>query len=113
MAAAGLTQEGIARLLKISLPTLRQHFGYELATAMDAKNNKVARSLYDQAIGGNVSAQIFWLKCRARWKEHGEAEVVAPMPTLDWSKLSLQEVETLQKLVQKAQPKVLDIRSEE
>jgi hypothetical protein len=32
-------------------------------------NAQVAGFLFNSARGGNVSAQIFWLKTRARWRE--------------------------------------------
>lgn len=53
--------------------TLRKHFREELDTGATMANAKVAESLYNQATKGSgagaVTAAIFWLKTRARWKE--------------------------------------------
>lgn len=72
MAAAGITHELIARVIwpgGIGQETLRRHFNEELDCALAEANTKVAQSLFNQAISGNVTAQIFWLKTRARWRE--------------------------------------------
>jgi hypothetical protein len=54
----------------------------------------VARSLYAQAIGGNTTAQIFWLKTRAGWRETAAFEVTgsngrplipAPLFGISWA----------------------------
>lgn len=59
----------------ITVKTLRKHFKVELETGELKANTKVAQSLYKQAMDGNVSAQIFWLKTRARWKEPQHVEL--------------------------------------
>ena len=79
LASCGAGQALIARVLKVSEPTLRKHYRAELDEASEWANATVARSLYDRAIGngpGSVVAGIFWLKCRAGWKERpqGKAE---------------------------------------
>ncbi|MFL9997990.1 hypothetical protein PQR34_42825 [Paraburkholderia sediminicola] len=33
----------------------------------------MAQSLYNKATGGDTIAAIFWLKCRAHWKETAQA----------------------------------------
>lgn len=65
----------IARVLKIDAKTLRKHFAEELATGHTEANAKVAASLFKKATGdgqGSVVAAIFWLKCRAGWKDRAE-----------------------------------------
>jgi len=73
----GITREDIAKIVinpntgrPVTATTLRKHFRHELKTGHVTANAKVAESLYKQATSGkNVTASIFWLKTRARWKE--------------------------------------------
>jgi integrase len=73
MAACGFAHEAIARCIGvkgIDDKTLRKHFRRELDTAMAKANATVANKAYQMAIAGNPpAATIFWLKCRANWKE--------------------------------------------
>jgi hypothetical protein len=70
MAAFGIPQDEIARALKMSGHTLREHFRDELESAATKANASVAKSLFLNATErNNVTAQIFWLKCRSGWKE--------------------------------------------
>lgn len=60
----------IAKVVGCSDKTLRKYFRRELDTAAAKANARVAESLFRQAVEkGNVTAQIFWLKTRARWSE--------------------------------------------
>lgn len=69
MAAYGIPHEEIAKVVGCTRPTLRKYFRDELDTASAQANARVAEMLYQQAMKGNVTAQIFWLKTRARWRE--------------------------------------------
>jgi hypothetical protein len=72
MTAYGIPQEEIAAVLGISHVTLRKYYAREIATGATLANSKVAEALYLSATGDGpqkVTAQIFWLKTRARWKE--------------------------------------------
>jgi len=99
MSAMGITQEDICEVIRgrsgkpIDLKTLRKHFHEELATAAMKANVKVANSLFRTATdpkGGMkaVTAQIFWLKTRARWKETSQLDMTStdgsmtPRPTV-------------------------------
>jgi hypothetical protein len=44
-------------------------FRRELDVGATKANAKVAESLFKQATNGNVTAQIWWTKCRMGWKE--------------------------------------------
>ena len=75
MAAYGVPQKEIAASVGISAPTLRLYYGHELATGGTEANAKVAESLYRKALGStpqSVTAAIFWLKCRAGWRDRPE-----------------------------------------
>jgi hypothetical protein len=70
MAAYGISQADIGRVIGIHDETLRLHYAEEIATAAAEANAKVAQSLFQMATSGkNVAAAIFWMKTRARWKE--------------------------------------------
>lgn len=73
MAGLGLTHEGICAVLGITPPTLRKYFRQELNVGQHEANAQVAASLFRQAthpVKPNVVATIFWLKCRAGWRDH-------------------------------------------
>lgn len=79
LAAYGVPQDDICKVLGISKPTLHKAFRNELDTAMIEANAKVAQSLFDNATKNmNVVAQIFWMKTRAKWvpeREDSDANV--------------------------------------
>jgi hypothetical protein len=86
MAAYGIPQEAIARVVQCSEPTLRRAYRAELDTAVHEANARVAQCLYQQATTpGNVAASIFWLKARAGWREKQTVDTgdapTEPMPT--------------------------------
>ena len=73
MTMAGISQEGVARVLDISVDTLTRYYRTELDTSTDKAVAKVAGSLYQKAIGDGpqaVNAAQFFLKMRGKWREH-------------------------------------------
>ncbi len=93
MASCGTPQDGIARQIGISAPTLRKHFKDELARAEDEANFRVAQFMFGTIMGAPIpgvppvtegptraALAMFWAKTRMRWKEtnvleHKDAEV--------------------------------------
>jgi hypothetical protein len=69
MSAYGIPEEDIARVVGIDPKTLRKHYRDELDLGATKANAQVAGYLFSAAKNGNVTAQIFWLKTRACWKE--------------------------------------------
>ena len=69
LAAYGIPETDIARVIGIDAKTLRKHYRDELDLGATKANAQVAGYLFNAAKSGNVTAQIFWLKTRARWKE--------------------------------------------
>jgi hypothetical protein len=49
--------------------TLAEAFRAELDRGMALADYAVAKSPYDQAVGGNVTAAIWWTKARMGWSE--------------------------------------------
>ncbi|MBA3520545.1 MAG: hypothetical protein H0T75_23560 [Rhizobiales bacterium] len=78
MAGYGVSEADIAKVLDIDPETLRLHYRRELQASRVKTNAKVAENLYRKATGDGceaVTAAIFWLKKRARWKETSVHEV--------------------------------------
>jgi hypothetical protein len=80
MAGYGLSAIDIARVLDVDAEELKTSYSKELAGGQIKANARVAESLYRKAIGEgreSVTAAIFWLKTRARWKETSVHEHVS------------------------------------
>lgn len=75
MAAVGIPQEGIARVVGIDPKTLRKYFDEELSTAAIKANAKIGGTLYNKAVNGDTSAAIWWSKARMKWSEKTETEL--------------------------------------
>lgn len=74
----GNTQEEIALHLNISVDTLAKYYRDELDNAVVRANAKVANKLYRKATDGDdLSAMIFWLKTRAKWREKEDEQTPA------------------------------------
>ena len=78
MAGYGVPETDIAGVIGIDPKTLRRHYRTELKFGHVKANAKVAENLYRKATSDgpqSVTAAIFWLKTRARWKEVVVSEV--------------------------------------
>lgn len=78
MAGFGLSVNEIARVFGINEQVLKSSFAEQLDCGAIKANARVAESLYRKALGDgreSVTAAIFWLKTRARWKETMVSEV--------------------------------------
>lgn len=69
MASAGIPQADIAKVLGISCSTLTKYYADELATGRVKTITRVADALVKQALSGNITAMIFYLKTQGRWTE--------------------------------------------
>ncbi len=83
LASLGLTQEQIAGCLGISERTLynRKRESEELSIAIERGTargiEQIANALFESALGGNITAMIFFLKTRAGWSEKQYLEYTA------------------------------------
>lgn len=81
LAAQGLTRKQIAEALGISPATVydRQRKDEDFKAAIKRGKAKgivkVSNALFQQAIKGNITAQIFYLKTQAGWKEKDRLDV--------------------------------------
>ena len=69
LAAYGIPEADISGVVGIDPKTLRKYYREELDLGETKANAQVAGFLFNAAKNGNVTAQIFWLKTRARWRE--------------------------------------------
>jgi hypothetical protein len=88
MVACGIVQDDIARVLKISPPTLRKHYKAALENGGIKATSMVAQSLFKKATGngqGSVVAAIFWLKANPHARKAGwsEKQTIAHEGTAD------------------------------
>jgi hypothetical protein len=90
MSAFGMPHYAIAPVLRISDTTLGRHFRLELDIGLAKANMKVAQFLFQGIVGSEnqapfqneghrMVAAMFWLKCRAGWKETITHEVIKPV----------------------------------
>lgn len=110
MAAHGMPHRDIAEAMAMGVKTLRRHFLHELENASTIVHGKVVRSLVSSAVQGNVQAQMFWLKCRAGWKEGSRLELTGKdgepiethqTTTIDLSGLDHDERQTLRTILER------------
>lgn len=75
MLGMGIPLKDVCNVMMFSEDWLAEELAIKPALAkiiQQAKSQPVAdvsKSLYSNAMSGNLGAQIFWLKCRAGWKE--------------------------------------------
>lgn len=83
MTAVGIKQVDIARVIRaggICHKTLTKHFREEIDCGKTKAIAAVAGALFNTALAGNTSAQIFFLKTQARWTEpKQEIDISAPI----------------------------------
>jgi hypothetical protein len=96
MAAYGIPEPDISRVVGIDPKTLRKYYRDELDMGSTKANAQVAGFLFNSARNGNVTAQIFWLKTRARWKEApSEHQHTGAFGTFDVRELSDEALERI------------------
>jgi hypothetical protein len=90
LCALGATDEEIADFFDVDVRTIYRwkekhpEFCQALKSNKDALDARVEKSLFQNAIGGNVTAQIFWLKNRQpkQWRDnHGLSAFIGTVVT--------------------------------
>jgi hypothetical protein len=69
LAGVGVRQDDIAKIIGCAPKTLRKQCRDDLDRGVAEANATVSGYLFAAAKAGNVTAQIFWLKTRAHWRE--------------------------------------------
>ena len=113
LAAYGIPETEISRVVGIDPKTLRKHYRDELDLGETKANAQVAGFLFNSAKSGNVTAQIFWLKTRARWREvpseHWHSGAIG---TYDLNQLTDDALERIISSAVGAAPRTLTSRAE-
>lgn len=92
LSSFGNTQAEIALYLGICVDTLTKYYRYELDTAVVRANAMVARKLYNKAVvQDDLSAQVFWLKTRGRWRTADNQTVVESNESLQQEVIALRK----------------------
>src|SRR3981189_2552215 len=100
MAADGIPETDVARPVGIDPKTLRKCYREELDLGTTKANAQVASFLFTAAKSGNVTAQVFWLKTRARWKEPAaEPKHSGSLGTYDMTKVSDADLARLESIL--------------
>mgnify|MGYP001323176277 CR=1 FL=1 len=111
MAGYGLSATDIALVLAMDETELQSVYQRELDAGAIKTNLRVAESLYRQALGDGrqaVTAAIFWLKTRARWKETSVHEVAGAQQPLD---LTTWSDEMLEAAIGKLDAQIAELKS--
>ena len=74
LAGIGVPQDDIAKIIGCAPKTLRKRCRDDLDSGVAEANALVSGYLFANAKAGNVAAQFFWLKTRARWRERAVPE---------------------------------------
>lgn len=69
LAAVGITQEAIGRVVGCNDDTLRKYYRDELDCAAIEANASVGGALFGKAMAGDTTAAIWWTKARMGWSE--------------------------------------------
>jgi hypothetical protein len=73
----GVPFEQIAALVRdgIHVDTLREKFSTELVNGKAKANAQVGKGIFQKAMAGDTTAQIWWSKCQMGWKDVQRHEV--------------------------------------
>ena len=78
LAGVGVGQDDITKIIGCAPKTLRKRCRDDLDRGVAEANATVSGYLFAAAKAGNVTAQIFWLKTRAHWRERTAADEATP-----------------------------------
>lgn len=79
----GMRADQIADVLGIARSTLFKHFADEIKRGGAVASSRVHQTAYQMATNGRQPAMtMFWLKCRAGWRETNVLEIAA-LPKLE------------------------------
>lgn len=97
LAAQGLSNEAVARIMGISKERLQELFEYELGTAFELAKASLARGAYWKGISGDVAAMALWLR------NHNRSDWAATVKTEKTDKGAGQDAAEVDKLKEAGQ----------
>ncbi len=77
-AGLGLPHDQIGALIGISDVTLRKYYRRELDIGKAKASASIAKSLYNKAMKGDVTAAIWWTKAQMGWGETNTTKLANP-----------------------------------
>ena len=90
MSGYGVPFEQIAALVRdgIDIDTLRKYFSPELINGKAKANAQIGKGIFQKAMAGDTTAQIWWSKCQMGWKETQRHELTgADGQSLEFAKI--------------------------
>ena len=85
-----------SRAKPIDEKTLHKKFDRELDIGSIKANAAVVKALYTKAIKGNVTAQIWWTKCRMGWKDTSRIDAPAPVANINLFEYSDEQLDAIE-----------------
>jgi hypothetical protein len=113
MAAYGVPEADIARVLAVDAKTLRKHYREELDTGHVKATAKVAEFLFRKATTDGpqcVTAAIFWMKTRGGWRETPQSHEIA---VTDLSQMTDEELIARLKVLDEQLAPYLELKANE
>ncbi len=80
MVALGIKRTNVAKILGVCKSTLLKYYREELDLGDDKALLAVGQALYDQAVAGNTTAALFWLKARHGWRDRDAPTTIVTPP---------------------------------
>ena len=77
MSRDGVPVRQICAYVGISWDALRLHYHEDMMKGRAVANAKIGQLLYEKAIGGDTTAQIFWAKCQMGWNERQQVDHIS------------------------------------
>jgi len=103
LAGLGLCHHDICLLIinpntnkPLSEKTLRKKFTRELDIGSVKTNAAVVKALYIKATKGDVTAAIWWTKCRMGWKDTSRNDVPPPVVNINLSEYSDEQLDAIE-----------------
>jgi hypothetical protein len=69
LAAIGVSDADIASVMGVSEATLKNYLADRLKTGRAKGRTKIGKAMFDAALAGNVSAQVWWSKNQMGWRD--------------------------------------------
>lgn len=83
LAVAGIPKYLIAKIIKIDEETLTKHYEYELSCSQAEAVQRIAKTVYSQAVEGDAKAQALYLKTQGAKFGFVEKQIVENVNTED------------------------------
>lgn len=121
MARCGIPQTDMAKVVGISVNSMKKYYGQELDSGHTLANLAVGNRLFEKCMEGDTACLIFWAKTRMGWREKsGSAKQSEILTQFKNGNLSLKEAalefeinsiplpDTIRILLAKEQPEPVD-----